>query len=305
MTPRLSVIIVAYDMPRELPRTVESFLPPYQRGVADGDVEILVMENGSSRPVPDEARRKWPASVRYVEVADPSPSPARALNAGARMARAELLCPVIDGARMASPGLVAGALEIMRRWPTAFVATLGTHLGPKPQQQSSAEGYNQDAEDRLLAGIRWPSDGYRLFDIAAATSSAPRGWFGTVAESNAPVLSAMLWRDLQGYDEAFDIPGGGIVNHDFLHRAVERPDIDYFMLLGEATFHQFHGGVTTSRSVAQIEADGRSTWDRYADQYAKIRGKPYALPARRPRFHGELVPQAMQFAAASLGGEAR
>jgi len=43
--PEISIIIIAYNMAREVPRTVFSFLPPFQRGIAPEDVEIIVVEN--------------------------------------------------------------------------------------------------------------------------------------------------------------------------------------------------------------------------------------------------------------------
>lgn len=66
--PVISVIIIAYNMAREIPRTVQSFLPPYQRAVTFEDVEIIVMENGSSAPLDPEVVRGWPNCVRYVQV---------------------------------------------------------------------------------------------------------------------------------------------------------------------------------------------------------------------------------------------
>ncbi|MEO0983323.1 MAG: hypothetical protein AAFX03_11805 [Pseudomonadota bacterium] len=294
--PKVSVILVSYDMAREVPRTVRSFLPPYQEGLAPGDVEILVMENGSPRPVPAAARGDWPDVVRYVEVPDPKPSPAAALNLGVELARAELVCPVIDGARMASPGVLKSGIDLCSYAPNAFVATMGMHLGPKPQQQSVKDGYDQAQEDKLLESIKWPGNGYRLFDISALGGSAKGAWFTQLAETNAPVLSRRLYEELGGYDEQFDIPGGGLVNLDFMRRALEREDVEYFLLLGEGTFHQFHGGVTTSRAVSEKEVDGRSTWQKYNDQYEAIRGKPFAVSNRRPKLYGEMRWPALKIA---------
>ena len=66
-TPRLSVVVVAFDMARELPRTVRSLLPPYQTGVAPGEVEIIVADNGSTDPV----RREWFAQgIDFVKALD-------------------------------------------------------------------------------------------------------------------------------------------------------------------------------------------------------------------------------------------
>lgn len=289
---KISVIIISYNMPREVPRTVQSFMPPYQLGVAAGDVEIIVIENGSSSPVPASVIAGWPEYVRYHPIRDARPSPASALNVGAAISGAPIICPVIDGARMASPGLLRSALSALAMAPEGFVASVGFHLGHKRQQEAVLEGYNQSVEDRLLESISWPDDGYRLFEICATAGSGKAAWFGPIAESNAPVLSREMFEALGGFDERFDIPGGGLVNLDFFNRALEMVWRPYFMTLGEGTFHQFHGGVTTSRNVSEPETDGESTWSKYARQYAEIRAKPYATPIRRPLLIGEFPTEA-------------
>jgi len=72
-SPLISIIIVAYNMAREVPRTVQSFLVPYQQGIQAGDVEVLVMENGSPHPTPPDVIKKWPDNVRYIPRARPGP----------------------------------------------------------------------------------------------------------------------------------------------------------------------------------------------------------------------------------------
>ena len=285
-SPKVSIIIVCYNMSREVPRTVISYLPPYQRGIGPEDIEIIVLENGSSRPIPEDVRATWPNCVRYIDIPDPQPSPAAALNFGVEMARAPIVCPVIDGARMASPGLVATALKATAYSEMTFAASVGYHLGPDMQQISVNSGYCQEVEDSLLEAICWPSDGYRLFDICAPGGSSRSAWFGTLSESNAPFLRKNLYLSVGGYDIRFDLPGGGLVNLDFLNRFAERPDIDFMLLMGEATFHQFHGGVTTSRDIALPEEDGETTWSKYAKQYEQIRGGPYQQSQRMPILFG-------------------
>ena len=54
--PRLSVVVIGFDMARELPRTVQSLLPPYQRGIDPGEVE-----DGSFLAPPTLERRASPS----------------------------------------------------------------------------------------------------------------------------------------------------------------------------------------------------------------------------------------------------
>ncbi|GAB4540992.1 MAG: hypothetical protein Tsb0010_18680 [Parvularculaceae bacterium] len=293
--PIFSVIIIAYDMAREVPRTVASFLPPYQERIEAGDVEIIVMENGSSRPIPVETVAKFPDSVRYVRVADPQPSPARALNEGVALASGEWVCPVIDGARLASPGVLRKARELAGACKEPVIATVGLHLGLEPQQISVRKGYNQEAEDRMLAKANWMANGYRLFDIACFGGSAKDGWFGAIAESNALLMRKSHYERIGGYDERFDIPGGGILNLDFFKRATEHELSTYYLLMGEGTFHQHHGGVTTSKPVSEkSDSDQTKTvWQTYAEQYFQIRGVSYEQPSVRPILYGDIDQRAV------------
>ena len=295
--PKISIIIICYNMRREVPRTVQSFLPPYQQGVEAGDVEVIVLENGSPDPLWESTIAEWGSSVRYVNVPNPSPSPADALNLGVKLARAPVVCPVIDGARMASPGLLKFGLKALEDHPGSFVTSVGFHLGFERQSISALKGYNQTEEDRLLEQVDWFNNGYRLFEIATSAGSAKAGWFGDVAESNAPVLTKETYDRIGGFEPAFDFAGGGLVNLDFFNRAMDDASIQHLMILGEGTFHQFHGGATTSKAVSDLEQDGRTTWRRYADQYHSIRGKPFSVVRKLPILYGTLRPEMIKFCA--------
>ncbi len=297
---KVSVIVISYNMAREVPRTVTSFLPPYQQGLSNSDIEIIVLDNGSPNPIPSVIVDSWPENVRYVSVENAHPSPARALNLGVGMASSDIVCPVIDGARMASPGLLHWGLQAIQSRPRAFATTAGFHLGEKLQQIAVEEGYCQDVEDKLIESIDWPTHGYRLFEICALAGSSKYGWFGFLNESNAPILPKALYDEVGGYDEAFDLPGGGLVNLDFLNRVLELQDTEYFSVLGEGTFHQFHHGVTTSRRVIKPESDGITTWAKYTAQYERIRGKPYRPVKRQPILFGKFPSKAAKIASAGL-----
>ena len=67
--PRLSVVVVAYNMTRELKRTLYSLSPKFQRDVKAQDYEVIVVDNGSTLPL---IRRIDP-----TEVVSPCGLPAR------------------------------------------------------------------------------------------------------------------------------------------------------------------------------------------------------------------------------------
>src|SRR5690606_16058766 len=131
------------------------------------------------------------------------PSPARAANTGVAMADGELVGLVVDGARMASPGLVATALRARRLADRPVIATLGWHLGPVRHMEAASAGYDQRVEDELLEGLAWERDGYALFTASTLAGSSGRGWFGPLGESSALFLPQGLWQELGGLDEAF------------------------------------------------------------------------------------------------------
>jgi hypothetical protein len=284
--PRLSVIVVFHDMRREARRTLRTLAPSYQRNVLAGDYEILAVDNGSAAPLqPTDLDAAGDAAVvcRYEPAG--APSPCAAINRAAAAARGDYVMVCIDGARMLSPGIVRLALDALQARARPFVYTLGMHLGPRPQNESMLEGYDQSVEDTLLEGIGWEEDGYRLFGVSSLAYSSGGGFFGTLSESNCFALRRDDFLALGGMDERFESPGGGLVNLDFFNRVHALPGVVPVMLLGEATFHQFHGGVATN--VPRSE----HPWPRMAAEYRSIRGRDFAAEAFRPDYAGWLSPQ--------------
>jgi cephalosporin hydroxylase/glycosyltransferase involved in cell wall biosynthesis len=280
MKPSISLVICCYNMARELPRTIRSLSPAMQNGVLPSDYELIVVDNGSTIPFEEAACRNWGAELRVLRFDGSSPSPARAINAGIDAARGSLIGVMIDGARLASPGLIAMATMADKMAERAVILTLGFHLGTEVQVKSILRGYDQDEEDRLLASSGWTEDGYRLFDISVPAASASLGWFAPMNESNAIFMRRSLWKELGGLECQFESPGGGLVNLDLLSRACQLPDVTIVTLLGEGTFHQIHGGVATNAKESPREV--------FRAEYAKIRGRRYQKPAYRSLYFGSV-----------------
>lgn len=282
-----TVVVVAYGMARELPRTLRSLSPGHQRGVDPERYEVVVVDNGSPEPVDAAVLRGAFGSAGHlrVERLDPAPpSPARAANLGIGLATGELVGLVVDGARLASPGLVATASLAARLAERPVITAGAWHLGAVPQGQATAAGHDQVSEDALLAGSGWEADGYRLFAVSCLAGSSGRGIFGPMGESSSLFLPRSLWRELGGLDERFSLPGGGLVNHDLYRRACGLPGAQLVVMLGEGTFHQFHGGAATS---------GRYGWDEMHAEYEAITGAPHRPPDVDALYVGRLTPEAM------------
>ncbi len=279
----LSVVVVAHDMARELPRTLRTFAPGYQQGIEADRFEVVVVDNGSAVPIEPSQIASLPGNVRLLRIDDAPASPAFAANRGIADAVGALVGLVVDGARMASPGLLAMALKAARVADRPVVASLGWHLGTTRQSADDDPSERQLAEDELLASVPWEREGHRLFEISTLADSSARGWFGPMGESSALFLPAATWQRLGGLDERFELPGGGLVNHDLFHRACSEPGAELVLLLGEGTFHQSHGGAATS---------GRVSWETMQNDYKSLCGALYRPPSNQALLLGRVGPQA-------------
>jgi glycosyltransferase involved in cell wall biosynthesis len=279
--PALSVVVVVHDMARELPRTLRSLGPGYQRDLAVDDYEVIVVDNGSAEPVDAALVARYVGRLRLERIDPAPPSPARAANVGLRLAEGDLVGLVVDGARLASPGLLAEARRAACLAPRPVITAPAFHLGPVRHMQAAEAGYDQAVEDRLLAESGWEADGYRLFDICTPAGSWGRGLFGPAGESSSLFCPRAIWDELGGLDERFALAGGGLVNHDLYRRACALDGVELIVLLGEATFHQFHGGAGTTR---------RYSWDEMHADYQSITGVTHQPPVNRPLYVGPARP---------------
>lgn len=270
----LSVIVVFYNMRREAQRTLHSLTRAYQQGIEDLDYEVIALENGSApdQKLGAELVESFGPEFRYVDLdRDAVPSPTVALNQGIRLARGRAVALMIDGAHMLTPGVLRHGMKGLRAYEPAIVATQQWYLGPMQQPDAVALGYDAAYEDELLDGIRWPSDGYRLFEISHFIGD--RDWLDGIIESNCLFAPRALLEQVGAFDESFSMPGGGYANLDVFERLSAAPGVTVVSILGEGSFHQVHGGTTTN--------DGRNDDRRrqvfsYGEHYRELRGRVLA-----------------------------
>jgi hypothetical protein len=270
--PEVSIVLVSYDMAPQLRRTLVSLSACYQRGCPQGRCQVILVDNGSPVPLSAADLEVPGLVIEFHHWPDAPPSPVAAVNFGIGRARAPYVAVMIDAARMASPGLIDSCIAACKLHARPVVATYNYHLGRQPQQRAVRQGYDAAEEAELLRCIEWPSDGYRLFDVAVVELGGL--WPGPMLETNALFMPRALWDELGGYDPSFTSPGGGAANHDAFWRACALPGVQLIKVAGEATFHQVHGGIATNAPDDRMH-------HRIGIEFIKIRKRRMA-PVRTP-----------------------
>lgn len=286
---KLSVILIAYDMAREIPRTLQGLSRTYQLGARDLEYEVLLIDNGSPAPLNPSSWAHVDVPVRLIQMEKVSHSPAKAINVALQEASGEIVALMIDGAHILTPGVFRMALASYAAFDNPVVATRYFWLGPEGQNESITRGYSKEVEDQLLNSINWPDDGYRLFEVGTPLRAGPENinWLNRMFESNCLFMMRELFEDIGGADERFVSVGGGLINSDIFKRAADMPGVTPVQIIGEGSFHQLHGGTTTNVSAQERNAKV----EQFRREYAEIRGHDKLLTDKSFHFLGHLPTQ--------------
>jgi cephalosporin hydroxylase len=282
----LTVVVVFHNMRREAARTLRSLSRSYQEGIDDVTYEVLAVDNGSSpeQRLDEPFVTAFGPEFRLIDMGpDAPPSPVFALNRGIAEGRGRNFALMIDGAHVVTPGVIRYALMALANHAPAIVATRQWFVGPGQQGAAMQDGYDQEFEDRLFDRIKWPRAGYRLFEIGHFIGD--RDWLDGMSESNCLFVPRALLRQVGGFDEGFDEPGGGYANLELYERLGSAPDVTVCSMLGEGSFHQIHGGTTTNQPDPEQR---RARVFGYGAKYAELRGKPFKGPGKPMDFVGRL-----------------
>jgi hypothetical protein len=280
MKPELTLIVMYFEIQREIENTLFSLSTDFQVGIKRDEYEVLIVNNGSKSPPNLEFAKDLDLNLRLINIETQLQSPVKAINEVARNLESTYLGIFIDGARIASPGLLFEALTIMRSDSQNVVGCRGRYLGWNFQVESIREGYSKLREDELLEEIKWKQNGYKLFEISHPDESAGTTLLSLPSESNSLFLSLDIWKKNGGYNEKFMSPGGGYANLELWGRIISSREIRTVILLGETTFHQIHGGVATNAVISRQQE--------FHDEYTEIAGSSYSHPVATPYFYGEL-----------------
>lgn len=297
LAPKLSIIVIVYRMARQAQNTLFSLSANYQKNVNTGDYEVIVIENESDEMLDENSVRALGNNFHYHRHHSDNSSPVSAINLGFKLAKGNFIGLIIDGARILTPRVLEYALMAARLPSNPLVATATFNLGPYLHYSAETAQFDVDAEQAMLASTHWQTNGYRLFDIANVGEANPVGYYQPMLESNCFFTTRANFAAIGYADEDFSLPGGGGINlHLFRAIGMLEQCEQYFVLAGEGSFHQQHGGVTTSPAQTQQRA---ALLEQFRLQLAeKWQGKCSALE-REPIILGSITQPATEFAAFS------
>jgi len=290
ITPKISIVLIVYNMPRQAMNTLYSLSAQYQLNATAEDYEIIVVENRSSCTLDPQAIKDILPNSYYFLRDESGTSPVHAINFGFEQCRAPTIGLMIDGARILSPRVLEYALMAQRIDKHALVAVPGYNLGPSEHQFAQQYQYDESTEIQQLEKIEWKNNGYRLFDISSIGGANPTGVINPLLESNCVFASRSCFEKIGWADTEFTYPGGGSLNlHLFRSLGMLPETHHYFILPGEGSFHQLHGGVTT-----QSRVDREQLLKQFAKQLNKRWGV-FSVLKREPILLGAVTVHAQRF----------
>ncbi|MEQ1785434.1 MAG: CmcI family methyltransferase [Acidimicrobiales bacterium] len=283
----LTVVVVFYNMRREAQRTLYALSRAYQQEMDGVRYEVIAVENGSAddQKLGAEMVEGFGPEFRYIDLGDEArPSPVHALNRGIQAGRGKAFALMIDGAHVLTPSVLHFGLKGLATYAPAIVATQQWYVGPGQQGDSMSDGYDQAYEDRLFEKIGWPEAGYRLFEIGHFIGG--RDWLDGVWESNCMFVPRAQLEQVGGFDEGFDMAGGGFANLELYERLGSSPDVTVVSILGEGSFHQLHGGVTTNQPDAD---ERRARVYGYGEHFGDLKGRRFRGPGKPIHYVGRIA----------------
>ncbi|MBK8289465.1 MAG: glycosyltransferase [Cellvibrionales bacterium] len=282
-SPRLSFIVVVYNMQRQAMNTLYSLSAHHQRNVNEQDYEIIVVENRSANNLSEAAVTALGSNIRYFLHDEPGQSPVGAINFGFSKVQGSNICLMVDGARMVTPRVVEYGLMAIAADKDALVAVPGYSLGWQDQHHHLDAAYDETVEMALLAATNWQHNGYRLFDIATISGANPNGCMNPLMECNCVMTSARHFAAIGGANPDFQLPGGGSINlHIFRQLGLLPGSRHYFVMAGEGSFHQFHGGITTAQwndLEEVLESHRKQLHSYWNNKFHSLRREPILLGA--------------------------
>lgn len=247
--PKLSIIVVVYNMPQQAMNTLYSLSPMYQQGVTAGDYEVLVMENDSGNNLKPATVTSLGSNFHYFLRNETGVSPAAAINDALGRCAGRYVGLLIDGARMLTPRVLRHALQALNN-PGAVVTVPGYYLTEQGKTEQGTQELDASEilalEHEILTDNSWRANGYQLFRHACFSNGNRHGFLEPMMECNALFCHRTLLEAFGGAEERFKLKGGGALNLHMYRQIATAANTQLFTLPGEGNFHQFHGGISTT-----------------------------------------------------------
>ncbi len=282
-TPTLSIIVIGYRMSRQLENTLYTLSIHYQRNVKQADYEVIVVENESDDEIDESIINALGANFHFYKRKETSTSPVSAVNFAFERCHGEFICLIIDGARMVTPRTIEYALMAYKISKNAIAMVPGYHLGSR-EQHLHGEDYSFSRDQELLDSIDWQNNGYLLFTISTFSNGNRRGYLQPMMECSCVFASRGNFARIEYADKRFSLPGGGGINLHIYRSLGMLPGSKLFVLPGEGSFHQFHGGVTTSSDPSRAQ-----TMERYNRQLNELWPGGFQALRREPILLGAVT----------------
>jgi len=280
--PVLSVIVIGYKMAAQLANTLFTLSVPYQQGVSESDYEIIAVENASTDNFDEETLSSLGSNIRFFRREETAHTPVPAINFAFSKCRGRIIGLMIDGARMLTPRVIQYVLMAEKLSENSLIVVPGYQLGEQVQHLNVSNGYDEISEKELLDTIAWRENGYELFSVSSISWANERGYFQPMMECNCLFSSADNFENIGYADKRFDLRGGGSINLHIFRSLGLLEDNLFVILPGEGSFHQFHGGVTTSEysdwttAVTSHSKQLQSIWN---NEFHGLRREPVLLGA--------------------------
>lgn len=287
---KLSIIVIAYNMPRQAYNTLYTLSRAYQKNIDKIDYEVICVENRSKNCLDEKQVKALGYEFKYFLRDEQSKSPVAAMNFALAQSSGTNICMMIDGARMVTPRVIEYMAMAFRAEKNSLVAVPGYSIGWQDQHYNKNNQYDEEIEQNLMQAINWQVNGYRLFDISVLSGANINGVYNPYMECNCLATSKENFEKIGNIDESFQQPGGGSINlHLFRQLGLISKPYPLFILASEGSFHQYHGGITTSQwedlaeTLAAHRAELHSHWP-----------KGFSSLTRAPTHLGAMSPHAYE-----------
>ena len=286
--PLISLVVVVYDMVAPAMNTLYSLSSNYQQDVSEDEYEVIIIENRSNNNLDPAAVAELGDNFHYHLRDEPGVSPVAAANEGLHLCRGQYIAMIIDGARMLTPRVVKWAKQAYRLSRDSLTMVPGYHIGDREQQLHDKTTYNQQTEQRWLDELNWKDEGYRLFQSCHPSPGNKYGFLHPFMECSCLFAHASHFKRINGINQQFDLSGGGSVNLHLLRSLGMHGQMQAVILAGEGSFHQLHGGVTTSS-----RADREDLLKKFSDQLNALWDGQFHALRREPLLLGTVSADAL------------